>query len=250
MTDPLERLRAANPISNITPAPQGPAESRALRAQPRPGRARRMPLLLAAALAGACAFALVGLGGGTHRPEVGPQALATAAAQAMDPGRSILHIVMRTTQVGPHVAEEVSRSEIWLAPDGNAGRIRTTTEAGDVISDSSIKMTTDRATEFDMLSAARKMLREGSLTPAGTEQVEGRELRRFDADSRGLHWYFDPDTLVPVRFVAEIDAPDGAFTATTDFLLYKRLEDDEANRALLSPPHEVFPRPVRPTPRP
>src|SRR4051812_16197178 len=106
MTDVLERLREANPVTDldavrlgVAPLPRAPKHRR-----------RRAALALAGGSILAGAVVLTGL-----HDSPATEVPATPR-RALGPGNSILHVVTRTTQEGH--ATGSSSEELWIGPDG------------------------------------------------------------------------------------------------------------------------------------
>ena len=248
------RLREAH--ARIEPGPP-PATTRArleallADAQPRtvsrpPRRspsARRAVIAATTVTATLCFVAFLSLSDGG--PSRGSD-VATAAVKALSPNGSILHVVTQTTQEGPDVADGTTRSELWLAPDGQHGRSRITAADGSVLSDSTLRPVSNDAGLFDPIATARAMLKDGSLVAAGEQSLDGRNVKRFTDHGGETTLYLDADTLEPVRGVTTPPAGQGRFTAVTDYLHFERLDNDAENRALLIPPKTINPDPRPP----
>lgn len=245
MTGVLERLRQANPVTDLDDVSSGvrPAPRPDVRRAPRPPRGRASLRVLAAGAAIAALVVLAGDSGNGPSPLRGVD-VATAAARALDPGRAILHVALHTTQRGPDVADGTSRSDIWLAPGGKSGRVRSLAPDGAVLGDTVIRPAGANPGILDPISAVRAALRDGELTPAGQTTRTGRVLQRFRSRSGEVTWYFDAKTLTPVQSVLHPRAGHGRFVATTTITTYERLPPTAANRQLLTPQHEIAPRPA------
>jgi len=96
---------------------------------------------------------------------------------------------------------------------------------------------------------ARAMIRDRSLVPAGQETLDSRRVQRFTGQGAPAYettWYLDAETYEPVRTVstARDVAPDRARTLlVVDYVRFKRLDDNAANRALMIPPQTIMPGP-------
>lgn len=101
---------------------------------------------------------------------------------------------------------------------------------------------------LDPVSAARAMLRDGSLLPAGKTRVSGRVVQVLRNRTGEVTWYFDARTMQPVRAVLHPAAGHGRFTATTDFVSVDRLADTPENRQDLTPARVITGRPVPASP--
>jgi len=252
MTDVLERLRAANPIKDLVDA--GTELRPPIAVPPAPGSRRARRLVAAAGVFAAVAIAVAIPKGTGSEPGDGARLdvpVAAAAAAALDPGDSILHVVTRVSQSGPDVPESTTTSELWLAPGGDGGRIRTTASDGTLLADFALTLATDgRLIQNDPIAGIRRMLHDGSLIPAGSAELDGREMQvfRHRPDEKGTYgdetWYFDARTLEPARMVFRPAEGRGRFTAITDYLAVDRLVDTPENRQVLVPPKTVMPRPT------
>jgi hypothetical protein len=228
MTDVLDRLRVANPVTDLDAvrrgvAPLPPAPKR---------RRRRASLVLAGAAILAGAVALVSL------PEGDTRATDEVAAtrRALDPRNSILHVVMRTTKRGPGDSIGTSSEEMWIGPDGR-GRLLSRHGDGSVAGDEAIGGSDEHtgAGNYDPLTAARWEIAHGRLRPAGKTAVHGTPALRYRG--RRTTWYFDARSFRPLAFIT--DVPQAQLTARTEFLRYERLPDNAANRKLLTPPRVI-----------
>jgi hypothetical protein len=228
MSDVLERLRAANPVTDleavrhgVAPLPHAPVRRR-----------HRGAVALAGVAALACAVALIGL-----PADDGPATdVAAAAERALDPGNSILHIVMRTSQVGPGHVKGSSSEELWLGPDGR-GRMLSLNGDGSVAGDEPLGGYDERTGigTDDPVSAARSMIALGRLKPAGRITLHGRPAVRFL--TRDATWYFNAASFRPLEIITRVRQ--AQITARTEFVRYERLADNVANRKLLTPPRVI-----------
>lgn len=250
MTDVLHRLQAANPVDpddaagGVVPLAASPSPTTRTAIVP-----RRALLAGGAVAALAVGVGLVGLPSG-H--DAGTVDVAAAAVRALSPDGSILHVVTQTTEPAPDGGVQTSRSELWLAPDGRHGRTRIIGSDGTVLVDSVLR---GDGGLFGDLVDARKMIERRSLVPVGDEeQIGGRRVQPFVGAGGERTWYLDAETHEPVRVVLTVhhlgsvdDAgPDVTAAVVVDYLRFERLDDNAANRRLLTPPQPTPPQPVGP----
>lgn len=248
MIDVLDRLQNANPVPDLATIRAGvsPLPNFADRPDQGPGRRRPMPRLTAT-VALACVLLVAGVPVLHNTDEGAPIDIASAIADALAPRDSILHVTLRTNQTGPDVMTETTESHLWLAPDGRAGRARTTAPDGSVTGDAPINAATDELTVLDPITAARRQLQDGSLVGDGTELISGRKLDRYVGNAGETTWYFDPESHQPVRIVTRPADGRGRFIATIDVVGFERLDDTESNRRLLTPTTVIQQRPNLPS---
>jgi hypothetical protein len=241
VTDVVERLAAANPVTDE----QAGATGAALPPLPPRRRDRRRihGRLAAPAVALAAALTLLGVtvGQRSGRDEGGRPDVAAAAAATLDPGPDVLHVVTRVRQRGPGVPDGTRIVEVWSADE--AVRVRTTRPDGTVVDDAQVRPAAADAGSLDPLARPRAMLRAGILRPVGRAVTGGRPVQRFATRDGRVRWDFEATTLEPVRSVLQAGPNHGRWTATTDFLRYDRLRATSRTRRALTPPQPVAPRP-------
>lgn len=245
MTDVLDHLRAANPVDPLDAA-DGVAPLPARQPTRKTPTPRRRPLAAGAAITVLVSgIGLIGLpaGQGSRKVDV-----AAAAARALSPNGAILHVITRTTFPEPDGTSLTSESELWLDPDGQHGRSRITRSDGTVLADTALP---GEPGLFDDVVDARAMIRDRSLVPAGQETLDGRRVQRFtghrvqrSGQEGETTWYLDAETYEPVRTVSTVHdvAPHPRRgSLIVDYVRFERLDDNAANRELMTPPQSIMP---------
>lgn len=230
MTGLLERLAEANP-EDVSVNLDLPAVERDL-AVMRRGRRRRTTASLVVV---AGIFVALFVGSLPHSGKDIPLAVgaAQAASEALEPGKSIVHVVIKIRQRDENGPQPERDSEMWIGPGGSPVRVRDTEADGTVLSDVVLPPGANNVGSPDPLYVAKEMLRNGTLRSLGTAIDSGREVERFANADNSLTWDFDADDFSPVRSRLRTSESQGALTVDRTFLVYERLQSDDSNRKLL-----------------
>ncbi|WP_354697372.1 hypothetical protein DSM112329_02997 [Paraconexibacter sp. AEG42_29] len=245
VTDPIDRLRAANPVSpddaahDLRPLAVT-VPGRDVLERPRVRMSRRGPVL-AGGLAVALAFVILAAGALIDGGSAGKRLdIVSEARAALAPGAGILHVKIDLDYVGsPELAP--SSTEWWLASDPARWRLLPARAAAGVPSeyayadgalrsyDRSQNQLQVTARRSDAVGAAgpgllgpsasgnaaaslEAALASGKVTDTGERTVGGRTVRRLvtaltdDAGFSRFTYDVDPDTFVPVGGTMEFGA--------------------------------------------
>jgi hypothetical protein len=245
MTDPLESLRAADPVK--TPPDPLPAsvvidrirdEASHIETQPRPTR-RWIPRLVALAVVAAGLAITVSLVGGPARRT--NLDVAAAAARAADPSAGYVHLVS-TSEMGSGEATTRIRTELWGDRSRKTFRKLVVIETGtgspltneesviDGISETWSSRAPDvivrqRLDAFDWplsndpISFVRRAYDAGDLRVAERSELDGRAVWRLSAETRAgsVDASVDANTFVPLEIKVKGSGVVGSVTRYPTF---------------------------------